>query len=174
VVTRARAAVYRDAGGIDAAHVARYCERLPDGSLRIGDALRDAVTFARQDILTDPPFTSLDLVSCQNVMIYLERAAQEAVASLFAYALRPGGYLVLGLAEMTFVPALQLADRTVPLYRRTGDDVPLRALRRRQTRPLGVGSVSDELACLSSCPTNGITVPIPTTSGHSGTRSRVR
>ena len=55
--------------------------------------------FAKQDILTDPPFSRLDLVICRNLLIYLEPDAQEKCIALFHYALREGGYLFLGGAE---------------------------------------------------------------------------
>jgi len=61
--------------------------------------MRQHVIFAKQDILTDPPFSRLDLVICRNLLIYLEPDAQEKCITLFHYALRPGGYLFLGNAE---------------------------------------------------------------------------
>ncbi|HEX5759148.1 MAG TPA: chemotaxis protein CheB [Thermoanaerobaculia bacterium] len=62
-------------------------------------ALRDAVTFAAHDLLSDPPFAHLDLVSCRNVLIYLEPAAQERLLELFHFSLRPQGALWLGGSE---------------------------------------------------------------------------
>jgi two-component system, chemotaxis family, CheB/CheR fusion protein len=61
--------------------------------------LRSAVTFAAHDLLSDPPFPHLDLVTCRNVLIYLEPAAQERLLERFHFALRPGGTLWLGAAE---------------------------------------------------------------------------
>ena len=57
------------------------------------------MVFARQDVLTDPPFSRLDLIICRNLLIYLEPDAQEKCISLFHYALKPDGYLFLGNAE---------------------------------------------------------------------------
>jgi hypothetical protein len=57
------------------------------------------VTFAVQNLTTDPPFSKLDLVSCRNVLIYLEPETQARLLSLFHFALNPGGYLFLGSAE---------------------------------------------------------------------------
>jgi two-component system, chemotaxis family, CheB/CheR fusion protein len=65
----------------------------------VASDLRDAVTFAAHDLLSDPPFPRLDLVSCRNVLIYLEPAAQERLLERFHFALRPGGTLWLGAAE---------------------------------------------------------------------------
>jgi two-component system, chemotaxis family, CheB/CheR fusion protein len=61
--------------------------------------LREAVLFSRHNLLADPPFPKLDLISCRNVLIYIESAAQKKVLSVFAFALNVGGYLLLGKAE---------------------------------------------------------------------------
>jgi len=66
---------------------------------RVTQYLRDAVVFAAQNLLSDPPFSRLDLVTCRNVLIYLEPDVQESVIALFHFALRPGGYLLLGGSE---------------------------------------------------------------------------
>lgn len=69
------------------------------GRYRVTKAIRDLVLFAVHNLLRDPPFSKLDLVSCRNLMIYLNRDAQQQVLSLFHFALRPQGYLLLGSAE---------------------------------------------------------------------------
>jgi two-component system CheB/CheR fusion protein len=61
--------------------------------------LREAVVFSRQDLIADPPFSKLDLVSCRNVLIYIEPAVQRKILSLFSFALNTGGYLFLGKSE---------------------------------------------------------------------------
>ncbi|HMK56743.1 MAG TPA: CheR family methyltransferase [Dissulfurispiraceae bacterium] len=68
-------------------------------SVRINKDVRQRVVFAKQDLLTDPPFSRLDLIICRNLLIYLEPDAQEKCISIFHYALREGGYLFLGNAE---------------------------------------------------------------------------
>ena len=70
-----------------------------DLSATVGKTIRDHVIFARQDLLTDPPFSRLDLIICRNLLIYLEPDAQEKYLAIFHYALRDGGYLFLGNAE---------------------------------------------------------------------------
>ena len=55
--------------------------------------------FATHNVLRDPPFSHLDLISCRNLLIYLNRAAQERVVETFHFALRPGRYLLLGGSE---------------------------------------------------------------------------
>jgi murein DD-endopeptidase MepM/ murein hydrolase activator NlpD len=66
---------------------------------RVNKSLRDAVVFSRQNLLIDPPFSKLDLISCRNVLIYLEPEAQKKVLSMFSFALNAGGYLLLGKSE---------------------------------------------------------------------------
>ncbi len=70
-----------------------------DPGFKVDRPLRDAVTFAAQDLLSDPPFAHLDMVSCRNVLIYLEEQAQDRLIELFHFSLRPGGILWLGSAE---------------------------------------------------------------------------
>src|SRR5215469_5554339 len=66
---------------------------------RVRQEVRDLILFAMHDLLKDPPFSHIDLVSCRNVLIYLDRELQEQVCTTFDYALNPGGYLFLGAAE---------------------------------------------------------------------------
>src|SRR6185503_18911190 len=70
-----------------------------DGHYQISKAIREMCVFARHDLTRDPPFSRLDLISCRNVLIYLEARLQEKVFETFHYALRPEGFLVLGPAE---------------------------------------------------------------------------
>ena len=76
----------------------RFFER-EDDSYRIKGELRDAITFAPQNLLQDPPFSRLDLISCRNLLIYLEPEIQKKLLGLFHFALREGGHLFLGPAE---------------------------------------------------------------------------
>jgi PAS domain S-box-containing protein len=61
--------------------------------------LRDSVVFASQNLISDPPFSRLDLISCRNLLIYLELDVQKKLISLFHFALHEGGYLLLGASE---------------------------------------------------------------------------
>ncbi len=70
-----------------------------DASYEVNKFLRDQVVFARQDLVQDPPFLRLDLITCRNVLIYFQGMLQEQVLSTFHYALRPGGLLFLGKSE---------------------------------------------------------------------------
>ncbi|MEI6486733.1 MAG: chemotaxis protein CheB [Sphingomonadales bacterium] len=79
--------------------IERFFDRLDDNYYRIKPAVRERVLFAPQNVLKDPPYSRMDLVSCRNLLIYLAPAAQEKVLSLAHFALREGGYLFLGNAE---------------------------------------------------------------------------
>lgn len=86
------------AASVSAARLARFF--LADGSgWRVTPALRETLVFAEADLLSDPPFSRLDLVSCRNVLIYLGPEAQQRVIGLCSFALRPDGLLLLGAAE---------------------------------------------------------------------------
>jgi two-component system CheB/CheR fusion protein len=65
----------------------------------VAKSLRDKVLFAPHNVLRDPPFSRVDLVSCRNLLIYLDRSVQRQVLQTFHFALRPGGYLFLGSSE---------------------------------------------------------------------------
>ena len=70
-----------------------------DGGYRISKPLREAVVFARQNLVSDPPFSRMDLISCRNLLIYIEPSLQEKVISTFHFALKPKGALFLGSSE---------------------------------------------------------------------------
>ncbi|HTE17093.1 MAG TPA: CheR family methyltransferase, partial [Armatimonadota bacterium] len=71
---------------------------------RVRKDLREKVLFAWHNILRDPPFSRLDLVTCRNLLIYLNREMQERVLETFHFALRPEGYLLLGFSETADEP----------------------------------------------------------------------
>ena len=78
----------------------RYFSKQEHG-YQIAKALRDMCIFSLHNLIDDPPFSRLDLISCRNLLIYLENDLQEKVLSIFHYALRPSGYLMLGASEST-------------------------------------------------------------------------
>ncbi|HEU0301112.1 MAG TPA: chemotaxis protein CheB [Longimicrobium sp.] len=95
------------------------------GGYRVTKSLREAVLFAVHNVLHDPPFARLDLISCRNLLIYLQPEAQERVVGTFHYALRPGGLLFLGASESPGDGGLfTAAAGTQRLYRRA--DTPRR------------------------------------------------
>ncbi len=119
----ARAGVYPEAAlaDIPTARRERFFAPDADRSRRVIKPLRDAVVFAPQNVLSDPPFSRLDLISCRNLLIYLEPAAQQRVLGKFAFALRPGGFLFLGPSEALGVQADLFEPVSNPwrVYRRT-------------------------------------------------------
>jgi two-component system CheB/CheR fusion protein len=82
-----------------------------DDRYRIRKALRDRILFASHNLLRDPPFSRLDMISCRNLLIYLNRDVQARVLQTFHFALKPGGYLFLGSSES----AESVADYFVPV-----------------------------------------------------------
>ncbi len=95
-------------------------------SYRISPDLRAAVVFTVQDLLADPPFSRLDLVSCRNLLIYLRPEAQAKVVSLFHFALREGGILLLGNSETisNFEGRFEMISKSERLYRHIGRSRP--------------------------------------------------
>ncbi len=72
-----------------------------EGGYQVVKSLRAMVVFARQNLIADPPFSRLDLISCRNLLIYLDASMQRKVMPTFHYALKPGGFLFLGASEST-------------------------------------------------------------------------
>lgn len=96
----ARRGVYPESAlaEIDPGLIARYFSTR-DGHYEVNKFLRDLVVFARQDLVQDPPFLRLDLLTCRNVLIYFQGSLQDQVLATFHYALRAGGLLFLGKSE---------------------------------------------------------------------------
>ncbi len=87
---------------------------------RVSKEIREMVVFAPQNIIMDPPFTRLDILSCRNLLIYLSPELQKRLISLFHYCLNPSGILFLGSAETTgaFSDLFSPLDGKTRLYRR--------------------------------------------------------
>ncbi|MFW5931023.1 MAG: chemotaxis protein CheB [Desulfosalsimonas sp.] len=87
---------------------------------RIRPEIREMVVFAKQDLIKDPPFTKLDLVSCRNLLIYLESTLQKKLVPLFHYSLKPGGILFLGSSESVgdFGDLMEPLDRKWKIFER--------------------------------------------------------
>jgi two-component system CheB/CheR fusion protein len=99
-IDRARAGVYpaNIAADVSETRLRRFFAQDERG-YRVGKEVRESVIFARQNLIMDPPFTKLDLLTCRNLLIYLETELQNKVLPLFHYSLNPGGVLVLGSSE---------------------------------------------------------------------------
>jgi two-component system CheB/CheR fusion protein len=122
-IATAREGLYPEtiAADVSQARLAKFFSK-QDQRYRISPDLRGTVVFTVQDVLADPPFSRLDMISCRNLLIYLRPEAQAKVISLFHFALRPGGILLLGssetvgLADSRFEPVVKSAR----IFRRTG------------------------------------------------------
>ena len=89
-----------------------------DSAYKISRRVRDICTFARQNVITDPPFSRLDLISCRNLLIYLSPELHKRCIPQFHHALNPGGYLILGPAESVgmFEELFELVDKKNKIY----------------------------------------------------------
>lgn len=146
---KARAARYPESirDDVPARLLRRYFTRT-DGGYQVAKPVRDACVFAKQDLTKDPPFANLDLISCRNVLIYLESAQQRRILPLFHYALKPSGALLLGAAETVgeFRSLFQPANGATRLYFKRADaprqrvEFGPRAPSRKAAPPEGTGS----------------------------------
>jgi two-component system CheB/CheR fusion protein len=121
----------------------RFFTRVGD-TYRISKHIREMCVFARHDFTRDPPYSRLDLISCRNVLIYLERPLQELVFATFHYALRPEGFLALGAAETVGVASTLFAvvEEKHRVYARKSVSGPARFLAARGAEsPLRVGAL---------------------------------
>ncbi|HSK76429.1 MAG TPA: chemotaxis protein CheB [Thermoanaerobaculia bacterium] len=113
VIEKARAGVYPQsiAHDVPPELLQRFFAEV-GGSYRISKTIRDMCVFARHNVLTDPPFSQIDLITCRNLLIYLEPALQQRVVPLLHYALKPAGFLLLGSSETigSYRDLFELAD----------------------------------------------------------------
>src|SRR5208282_4680239 len=86
------------AADVSAPRLRRFFTKTDDG-YQISKVVCDLCIFARHDIIRDAPFRNLDLLSCRNLLIYLNAAAHKKLIPLFHYTLKPSGFLALGSAE---------------------------------------------------------------------------
>lgn len=101
-----------------------------DGGYRITKIVRDLCIFARQDLARDPPFSKLDLVVCRNVLIYMTSVLQNRLLTIFHYALKPNGYLMLGHAETvgSMSELFSVEEKRHRIYKKKAADATLPAM----------------------------------------------
>lgn len=121
VLARARRGVYRAASfeDLQAGFVERYFAHNGD-TYTLQPAIRRMVTFRQHDLTTPPPLPRYDLILCRNVLIYFAREHQEGIVRHLLDHLKPGGYLMLGMAEMlplALYSRLQAVDGRLRIYR---------------------------------------------------------
>jgi len=119
-IEKARAGIYPQsiAADVSSERLRRFFVKV-EGGYRINKMIRDVCVFARQNLLQDPPFSRIDVISCRNVLIYLGPVLQKRIMPIFHYALRPRGFLMLGGAEGVIGTAsdlFELMDRKHKIY----------------------------------------------------------
>ena len=89
---------------------------------RVNAEIREMVVFAAQNVIKDPPFTKLDMLSCRNLLIYLDAALQKKLLAMFHYSLKPAGLLLLGSAETNAAQSdlFSMVDSKFRIYQRSG------------------------------------------------------
>lgn len=123
-IGRARAGSYSSSiiSDVSPERLAHFFEQeLPDGATyRIHKTIRDMLIFSEHDIIKDPPFSKLDLISCRNLLIYMGPELQKRLMLLFHYALNPSGMLLLGSSESIGESANLFAviDRKAKIFQR--------------------------------------------------------
>ena len=120
-IKMARAGVY--SGSVVSELTAERLKRFflkDNGVYRVKQEIRDMVIFAEQDLIRDPAFSKLDLITCRNLLIYLEPELQKQLLRLFHYALNPGGLLFLGTSESigNFTNLFSPVDKKSKIFRR--------------------------------------------------------
>lgn len=126
-IDRARKGVFPASIGehVSTARLARYFTPAESG-YRINREIREMVVFATHDIISDPPFTRLDILSCRNLLIYFGAELQNRLLPLFHYSLKSNGLLLLGNAETigNHDHLFKILNSKVRLFRRQDDTRP--------------------------------------------------
>jgi len=121
VIEKARTGLYPKniAAQMSPEHLSRFFNTTETG-FEVKKHLREMCIFAKHNLLQDPPFSKLDLISCRNMFIYLEPEAQKRIIPLLHYALNPSGFLMLGASETIgrFPELFALEDKKWKIYRK--------------------------------------------------------
>lgn len=143
-ISFARTGLYPDSilADVSAARVRQFFSK-DAAHLRIKKELREHMLFAHHNVLSDPPFSRLDLICCRNLLIYLDRDAQIEILKMFHFALRPGGVLFLGSSESadSVSSMFSVVDKRNRIYRanmavRGDTPVPVAMSGQLNTRPV--------------------------------------
>ena len=118
-IAKARLGIYSVSSvqNVSAERLKRFFKKI-DGHYQVEKFIREVCIFSQQNLLKDPPFSRMDLVSCQNVLIYLENEPQQKILQTFHYALKPTGYLFLGKSETigNASDVFDALDKTIRVY----------------------------------------------------------
>jgi two-component system, chemotaxis family, CheB/CheR fusion protein len=130
-IEKARTGLYPDniAADVSVEHLLRHFTR-DDNSYRIRKNIRDMMVFSKQDVLKDPPFSKIDLISCRNLLIYLGAELQKKLILLFHYALNRDKFLFLGDSETIgeFGNLFSMVDKKIKLFQRRNVATPHAAI----------------------------------------------
>jgi two-component system CheB/CheR fusion protein len=128
-IETARAGVYPDgiAADVSPERLARFFTQ-QDSAYHVNETTRDMVIFAEQNAIADPPFSKVDLISCRNLLIYMEPELQKRVLRVFHYSLRPEGFLFLGPSESVgeFTDLFAPVDKKHKIFQRQETGVAYR------------------------------------------------
>ncbi|MBD2663803.1 signal transduction histidine kinase with CheB and CheR activity [Richelia sinica FACHB-800] len=120
-IEKARSGIYKPSqvADISPERLGRFFVQV-EGGYQISKPVRELCVFARQNLISDPPFSRLDLITCRNVLIYLSSAVQKKVMPIFHYGLKPIGFLMLGTSETVgeFSDLFTLLDKKYKIYSR--------------------------------------------------------
>lgn len=123
-IETARTGIYPDSIAVDVSpqRLSRFFTK-EDNTYRVNKVIRDMLVFAEQNVIKDPPFSRLDLISCRNLLIYMGVELQKKVLQLFHYALEQEGYLFLGTSESIgeHTEFFGVVDRKWKLFQRKGE-----------------------------------------------------
>ncbi|UHD14621.1 chemotaxis protein CheB [Thiocapsa bogorovii] len=141
---------------VSAARLARFFSEDAQGGYRVQKVVRDLLVFSEQDLVQDPPFSRMDLISCRNLLIYLNSDRQARLIALFHYALNPDGVLFLGNSETVG----EVPNLFAPLNRKW-------KLYSRLERPRGAFVPSSVMRGIVPPASTGVANPLPpATSGR--------
>jgi len=157
-IQHARRGVYPQNIALDVSpeRLQRFFRKL-DGTYQVNRSVRDLLVFATQNLTNDAPFSHLDLVTCRNVLIYLQPVLQKKVLRILHYALSPGGFLLLGTSETVGDSSdlFGLFDRKSKVYVKKN-------ITSMASFELGVGASPDAAAARAPAPLRDVR-PVPTT-----------
>ena len=119
VIDKARQGIYPEAISADVSpeRLRRFFVKVP-GGYQVSKTIRGMCVFARQNLIKDPPFSRMDLISCRNVLIYFGPVLQKKVIPIFHFALKPTGFLLLGKSEAlsAFPELFTLVDKKLKIF----------------------------------------------------------
>jgi two-component system, chemotaxis family, CheB/CheR fusion protein len=120
LIDKARSGLYTadSVDNVPRNYLEKYFTRIGEDNYRINKNIRDLCIFAKHNVIIDPPLSRMDIISFKNVMIYLEPYLQKRVINMLLYALKPSGFIILGMSETlgNFPESFRMADKRNKIY----------------------------------------------------------